>query len=126
MADKKQLNPMLKLVLDIGPLILFFAANAKFVIVGDLNCDPVDGEGMRGTMDQLLKSPRVNASFIPTSEGGPRVVQEHPDQFVKHHGDPTHVTADFTPEHHVIDFNDEIRIDLVDLERGLLAAGARN
>jgi len=32
MADKKQLNPMLKLVLDIGPLVLFFAANAKFGI----------------------------------------------------------------------------------------------
>jgi endonuclease/exonuclease/phosphatase family metal-dependent hydrolase len=75
-------------------------ANAKFVIVGDLNCDPVDGEGMRGTMDQLLQSPRVNASYIPTSEGGPHVVREHPEQFVKHHGDPTRVTADFTPEHH--------------------------
>ena len=32
MADKKQLNPTLKLVLDIGPLILFFAINAKFGI----------------------------------------------------------------------------------------------
>ncbi len=32
MADKQQLNPMLKLALDIGPLILFFAANAKFGI----------------------------------------------------------------------------------------------
>lgn len=32
MADKKQLNPMLKLVFDIGPLVLFFAANAKFGI----------------------------------------------------------------------------------------------
>ena len=32
MADKKKLNPTLKLVLDIGPLILFFAANAKFGI----------------------------------------------------------------------------------------------
>jgi intracellular septation protein len=32
MAQKKQLNPILKLVLDIGPLILFFAANAKFGI----------------------------------------------------------------------------------------------
>jgi intracellular septation protein len=29
---KKQLNPMLKLVLDIGPLVLFFAANARFGI----------------------------------------------------------------------------------------------
>jgi intracellular septation protein len=32
MSDKKQLNPILKLVLDIGPLVLFFAANSKFGI----------------------------------------------------------------------------------------------
>ncbi len=32
MVEKKKLNPTLKLVLDIGPLILFFAANAKFGI----------------------------------------------------------------------------------------------
>ena len=32
MAVKKKLNPTLKLVLDIGPLVLFFAANAKFGI----------------------------------------------------------------------------------------------
>ena len=32
MPEKKQLNPILKLVLDIGPLILFFTANAKFGI----------------------------------------------------------------------------------------------
>jgi intracellular septation protein len=34
-ADKRakpQLNPILKLVLDIGPLVLFFAANARFGI----------------------------------------------------------------------------------------------
>jgi intracellular septation protein len=32
MAEKKQLDPILKLVLDIGPLVLFFAANSKFGI----------------------------------------------------------------------------------------------
>lgn len=32
MLEKKQLNPLLKLVLDIGPLVLFFAANARFGI----------------------------------------------------------------------------------------------
>jgi intracellular septation protein len=32
MAEKPQLNPMLKLALDIGPLVLFFAANARFGI----------------------------------------------------------------------------------------------
>jgi len=31
-SRRQQLNPMLKLTLDIGPLILFFAANAKFGI----------------------------------------------------------------------------------------------
>ena len=31
-AKKKQLDPILKLVLDIGPLVLFFAANARFGI----------------------------------------------------------------------------------------------
>jgi intracellular septation protein len=30
--EKKQLDPTLKLVLDIGPLVLFFAANARFGI----------------------------------------------------------------------------------------------
>ena len=42
----------------------------QFIIVGDLNCDPVDGQGVPGTMDQLLKHPRVNSSFIPASSGG--------------------------------------------------------
>lgn len=32
MAQPKKLNPTLKLALDIGPLVLFFAANAKFGI----------------------------------------------------------------------------------------------
>jgi len=32
MPAKSKLNPMLKLVLDIGPLVLFFAVNARFGI----------------------------------------------------------------------------------------------
>ena len=32
MSEKEKLNPILKLVLDIGPLVLFFAANARFGI----------------------------------------------------------------------------------------------
>ncbi len=32
MAEKQKLNPTLKLILDIGPLVLFFAANARFGI----------------------------------------------------------------------------------------------
>lgn len=32
MAEKNQLNPLVKLVLDIGPLLLFFAVNARLGI----------------------------------------------------------------------------------------------
>jgi intracellular septation protein len=32
MSEKPQLNPFLKLALDIGPLVLFFAANGRFGI----------------------------------------------------------------------------------------------
>ena len=31
-AEKRQLNPALKLALDIGPLVLFFVANSRFGI----------------------------------------------------------------------------------------------
>lgn len=34
MPTKPQINPLLKLVLDIGPLVLFFAANARLGIFG--------------------------------------------------------------------------------------------
>ncbi|MEJ2435349.1 MAG: septation protein IspZ, partial [Pseudolabrys sp.] len=30
--EKQKLNPILKLVLDVGPLVLFFAANVRFGI----------------------------------------------------------------------------------------------
>jgi endonuclease/exonuclease/phosphatase family metal-dependent hydrolase len=75
-------------------------ADAEFVILGDLNCDPTDGEGVPGTMDQLLKNTRVSASLTPVSEGGPLTVREFADQFTKHRGDPAHVTSNFTKDGH--------------------------
>jgi hypothetical protein len=73
---------------------------ALFVIVGDLNCDPVDGDGVPGTMDLLLKNSRVNAKFTPVSEGGPLIVTKHADQHIGHRGDPAHVTSNFTAAGH--------------------------
>lgn len=89
-------------------------ADAAFVIVGDLNCDPVDGESVPGAMNQLLQSPRVNASFTPQSEGGPLTVQKFPDQFANNRGDPASVTSNFTAEGHGC-----LRIDYVLPSRGL-------
>jgi endonuclease/exonuclease/phosphatase family metal-dependent hydrolase len=91
--------------------------DALFVIAGDLNCDPVDGQGVRGAMDQLLKHPRVDASFTPTSEGGPMTVKEHANQHVKHRGDPAHVTSNFTADGHGC-----LRIDYALPSKGLAVA----
>ena len=90
------------------------AATENFVITGDLNCDPVDGEGLRSTMPQLLESPRVDAAFTPASEGGPLIVKQFPDQFRHYHGDPARVTSNFTEEGHGC-----LRIDYVLPSRGL-------
>ena len=51
-------------------------------------------------MDQLLKSPQVNSTFTPTSEGGPLTVEQHKSQFKKNSGNPAHVTSNFTVEGH--------------------------
>jgi 3-phytase/alkaline phosphatase D len=95
------------------------AADAEFIVVGDLNCDPVDGDSVPGTMNQLLQHPRVNAAFTPLSEGGPLTVKKFPDQFTKSRGNPAHVTSNFTAEGHGC-----LRIDYVLPSRGLeVAAG---
>ena len=90
------------------------AADAHFVIVGDLNSDPVDGQSVPGAMNQLLQNPRVNVSFAPTSEGGPLTVRRFPDQFANNHGDPARVTSNFTAEGHGC-----LRIDYALPSRGL-------
>ncbi|MFT4953042.1 MAG: endonuclease/exonuclease/phosphatase family metal-dependent hydrolase, partial [Pseudoalteromonas tetraodonis] len=45
------------------------AAKSRFVILGDLNAAPEGDKKRTNTTDQLLKSPMINAGFIPTSEG---------------------------------------------------------
>jgi 3-phytase len=41
----------------------------SFVLLGDFGIDPLDGPGIPGTMDLLLKNPQVNSSVIPASAG---------------------------------------------------------
>jgi hypothetical protein len=42
-----------------------------FVIAGDQNSDPLDGDSIPGAIQQLLEHPLVNAEPAPTSPGGP-------------------------------------------------------
>lgn len=66
---------------------------AAFVIAGDLNADPVDGDSADGAIAQLLDHPRVHreaarGARVPRSEGG-KLAGRAPE----HRGDPAHDTA---------------------------------
>lgn len=43
--------------------------DAAFVLAGDLNADPIDGDGYQHPVRLLLEHPRINARFVPTSTG---------------------------------------------------------
>jgi hypothetical protein len=70
------------------------AAGERFVIAGDLNADPVDGDSTDRAIWQLLDHPLINASFVPASKGG----QEAGQANHRHRGDPSNDTADFDDE----------------------------
>jgi len=66
-----------------------------FVIMGDLNADPQDGDNLPGAIQQLLEHPRVNASFIPSSDGAVEASREQGGKNQRHQNPPEHDTADF-------------------------------
>ncbi|OCQ96644.1 endonuclease/exonuclease/phosphatase [Oscillatoriales cyanobacterium USR001] len=73
------------------------ASNASFVIMGDQNADPVDGDSFDNAILQLLNNSRVNTgvtSIIPASLGGIQQVADGGSN-VNHKGNPAFDTADF-------------------------------
>jgi endonuclease/exonuclease/phosphatase family metal-dependent hydrolase len=71
------------------------AADASFVILGDHNADPVDGDGEPGAIGQLVNHPRVNGGVAPTSDGGPQRAKQY--GFPRKGDIATH-TGDFGPQ----------------------------
>jgi len=69
-------------------------ADAQFVVLGDMNSDPVDGDSWPGAIDQLLTHPRIQDTS-PRSEGGPTAAEEQGGANASHEGDPRLDTADF-------------------------------
>jgi len=55
-------------------------SGTHFVILGDQNADPQDGDAYPGAIAQLLNHPRINASFAPESEGGRLLGANDPHQ----------------------------------------------
>jgi hypothetical protein len=68
---------------------------ARFVIAGDLNSDPVDGDSIPGSAQLLLEHPLVNTSETPSSAGGPYWADVQDALNDSHEGDPAFDTADF-------------------------------
>jgi hypothetical protein len=66
-----------------------------FVIAGDQNSDPLDGDSIPGSAQLLLEHPLVNASNPPTSEGAVQQSALQGGANVSHRGDPMFDTADF-------------------------------
>ena len=72
-------------------------ADARFVIAGDLNNDPVDGDGLHEAIVELIENPRVLRHATPRSEGGGEAARAYAAKGITHRGSPEHVTGDFGP-----------------------------
>ena len=70
-------------------------SGAHFVIAGDLNADPVDGESVTGAARQLTGHPLVNSSVTPESEGAAAAALAQGKANVRHRGAARFDTADF-------------------------------
>jgi hypothetical protein len=68
---------------------------APFVIAGDQNSDPLDGDSIPGAIQQLLEHPRVDDRFTPSSEGAIEAAALQGGANTTHRSDPAFDTADF-------------------------------
>jgi hypothetical protein len=66
-----------------------------FVIAGDQNSDPLDGDSIAGSIQQLLDHPLINTKVTPTSAGGPEAAALQGGANATHQSDPAFDTADF-------------------------------
>jgi Endonuclease/Exonuclease/phosphatase family len=66
-----------------------------FVIAGDQNADPFDGDSTEDAILQLLDNPRINTRMTPTSPGGPEQAALQGGANDAHVGNPAFDTADF-------------------------------
>jgi endonuclease/exonuclease/phosphatase family metal-dependent hydrolase len=66
----------------------------SFVILGDQNADPLDGDSVDAAIDQLLDHPRLTDP-LPTSAGAVEAAALQGGANSTHEGDPAYDTADF-------------------------------
>jgi len=66
-----------------------------FVIAGDQNSDPLDGDSRPGAVQQLIEHPLINARSTPESEGAVEQSALQGGLNATHRSDPRFDTADF-------------------------------
>jgi myo-inositol-hexaphosphate 3-phosphohydrolase len=68
---------------------------SSFVIMGDQNADPFDGDSFDRAILQLLQNPSINTNFIPSSVGAVQQSELQGRANDNHQGNPAFDTADF-------------------------------
>ena len=68
---------------------------SSFVIMGDQNADPRDGDSYNNAISQLLRNPNINTNSIPTSAGGVQQSTLQGLNNITQTGNPAFDTADF-------------------------------
>ena len=68
---------------------------ANFVIAGDLNADPNDGDSNAQAARQLTEHELINNEFVPSSAGAAEATEESGGANREHSGDASHDTGDF-------------------------------
>lgn len=71
------------------------AKGAKFVIAGDMNADPVDGDSSNNAARQLTDHPLINHAKTPASPGGRFYSKQQGEKNGEHRGDAQFDTGDF-------------------------------
>ena len=74
------------------------AEGERFVILGDLNNDPVDGAGEHEAIVELLEHPRVLRHATPRSEGAEPAARGDGGENASHRGSHAHDTGSFGPK----------------------------
>lgn len=68
---------------------------ANFVIAGDLNSDPVDGDNRSDAIRQLLDHPYIFSTVTPQSTGAVVASTKQANKNTEHRGNPAFDTGDF-------------------------------
>ncbi len=79
---------------NFGPL----SEDALFVVAGDQNADPADGDGSHEIIQSLLRSPAVNATQTPASLGAVEAAETQQGKNLEHVGESQYDTCDFNDQ----------------------------